>query len=30
MGKKEIRYNTEALKEEGSREKYKQMMSDGL
>jgi hypothetical protein len=30
MGKKEIRYNTEALKEEGSREKYKQMISDRL
>jgi hypothetical protein len=29
-GKTEIRYNTEALKEEGSRERYKQMISDRL
>jgi hypothetical protein len=30
MGEKEIRHNAEALKEEGSRERYKQMISDGL
>jgi esterase/lipase superfamily enzyme len=30
MGKKEIKSNTEALKEEGSTERYKQMISDGL
>jgi hypothetical protein len=30
MGRKETRYNTEVLKEEGSRERYKQMISDGL
>jgi hypothetical protein len=30
IGNKEIRYNTEALKEEGNRERCKQMISDGL
>jgi hypothetical protein len=29
-GNKEIRYDNEALKEEGSRERYTQMISDGL
>jgi hypothetical protein len=30
MGKKEIRYNSEALKQEDSRARYKQMISNGL